>query len=79
MDKTSIEYNLPKSYNVKIIVCNTLGARIRILLNERQTRGINSITWDGRDERGNKVPSGFYFLRLEAGKYKGTIKLLLIR
>ena len=79
MDKTQIEYNLPKSCNVNKSIYNILGARVKTLLNESRNAGIYTITWDGRDERGNKVPSGFYFLRLEAGEYKGTRKLLLIR
>ena len=31
--------------------------------------GINSVTWDGRDEAGRQVASGQYFYRLEAGSY----------
>ena len=79
MEKTLIEYLLPISCNVHIEIYNTLGARMRTLLNKKQNAGIHTITWNGRDERGDKVPSGFYFLRLEAGEYKGTRKLLLIR
>jgi len=37
------------------------------------------ISWDGRDESGRKVRSGVYFLRLEAGGYRKTKKLLLVR
>ncbi|MBA7633376.1 hypothetical protein ES703_40942 [subsurface metagenome] len=79
MERTQIEYNLPRISNVNIAVYNTLGSKVSILLNKRQNAGKYPITWDGRDERGNKVSSGFYFLRLEAGEYKGTRKLLLIR
>ena len=79
IDKTLIEYNLPRSSNVNIAVYNVLGARVRTLLNKKQNAGRYTITWNGNDERGNKVPSGFYFLKLEAGEYKGSRKLLLIR
>jgi len=37
------------------------------------------IPWDGRDNSGRKLPSGVYFLKLEAGDYSATEKLLLIR
>ncbi|GAI37388.1 unnamed protein product, partial [marine sediment metagenome] len=79
MDRTLIEYNLPKNCNVNISIYNTLGARVKTLLNERRNAGTHTITWNGNDERGNKLPSGFYFLKLEAEEYKGTRKLLLIR
>ncbi|MBA7637175.1 hypothetical protein ES703_44810 [subsurface metagenome] len=79
MDRTQIEYNLPKISNVNIAIYNVLGARVITLLNKRQNAGRYTITWNGNDERGNELPSGFYFLRLEAGEYKGSRKLLLIR
>ena len=79
IDRTVIEYSLPRSCDVLITVYNLIGAKIKTLLNERRNAGTHTITWDGRDEIDNKVPSGFYFLRIEAGKYEGTRKLLLMR
>ena len=79
IDKILVEYNLPKPCNVIITIYNTLGAKICTLLNEKQNAGTHTIPWDGHNDSGNKVPSGFYLLILEAGKYKGTRKLLLIR
>ena len=78
-NKTTIKYEIPKTFNVNISIYNTLGAKIRTLLNKKQNAGIHTITWDSYNDIGNKVPSGFYFLRLEAGEYKGSRKLLLLR
>jgi xylan 1,4-beta-xylosidase len=79
MERTQIEYNLPRISNVNIAVYNVLGSRVRTLLNKRQNAGRYTITWDGRDDSGNKLQSGFYFLRMEAGEYEGTRKLLFIK
>ena len=79
MDKTHIEYHLSKSCNVNISIYNTLGARIRVLLSERQNTGEYTITWDGSDENGNKLPGGFYFLRFKVDGNRETRKLLLLR
>lgn len=79
LDRTKIEYTLPKISDVNIAVYNILGAKVSTLLNKRQNPGRYTMTWDGRDDSGDKLPSGFYFLRLEAGEYKGTRKLLLIK
>jgi parallel beta-helix repeat protein len=79
MDRTQIEYTIPRISDVNISVYTILGARVKTLLNKRQNAGRYTITWDGRDERGNKLPSSLYFLRLEAGVDNETRKLLLVR
>lgn len=79
MDRTQIEYNIPIASDVDIAVYNIFGARVKSLLNEKQSAGRYTITWNGRDERDNKLPSGLYFLRLEAGADNETRKLLLVR
>jgi flagellar hook assembly protein FlgD len=38
-----------------------------------------NFVWDGRDEFKKNSPSGVYILKLEAGHYSITEKLLLIR
>ena len=79
IDKTQVEYSLLRSFNVHIAVYTTLGSKVRSLSNERRNAGHHTITWDGKDNNAGKFPSGFYFLRLEAGEYKGTRKLHLLR
>ena len=38
-----------------------------------------SIIWNGRDEREKQLPDGVYFLKISAGNYKTTRKVLLIK
>ncbi|MEO0137931.1 MAG: T9SS type A sorting domain-containing protein [candidate division WOR-3 bacterium] len=39
----------------------------------------SSITWDGSNDSGCKLPVGVYFVRLEAGDYEETEKVILIK
>ena len=32
-----------------------------------QNKSVKSVSWDGRDDKGEVVPSGVYFARLKAG------------
>jgi hypothetical protein len=38
----------------------------------------NILRWDGRDDSGNRVASGVYFLRLVAGDFHETTKFVVI-
>lgn len=67
--QTSISYALAEPSNVSIKIHNLLGQEIRVLVNEFQHLGIHLVIWDGRDNSGKKVPSGPYFLRLQAHPY----------
>jgi len=35
------------------------------------------VTWNGRDDRGRSLAHGVYFVRLTAGDYRATEKLVL--
>jgi len=37
------------------------------------------VTWDGTDERGQRVASGAYFARLSAAGQNQTMKLMLVK
>jgi Ca-activated chloride channel family protein len=80
--ETTIRYNLPadqSSYRVIIKIYNTLGELIITLRDEQQRPGMYQLTWDGRNTQGQAVPSGVYFLTLEAGNFKASQKMLLVK
>ncbi len=61
---TSISYDLSTAGQVALDVYDTLGQRITSLFSGGQPAGSYTISWDGRDARGNVVSSGVYLYRL---------------
>ncbi len=43
------------------------------------TQPVNNIIWDSRDDSGEKVSSGVYFLKFETGDFRETRRLLLVK
>ncbi len=76
---TVIEYALPRSSRVNILMYNTLGQRVRVLVDEVQTDGYYKVLWDGKDDTGHAVATGMYLYRLEADGFVKTRKLILMR
>ncbi len=78
-NRTLINYALPRDCNVEIEVFNVMGRRVRTLVNGYQSVGYKSVTWDGTDENGKKLPQGVYFYELKASKHTFVKKLILLR
>ncbi len=74
----TIRYDLPKSGNVRLSVCDVLGRTVRMLVNETKVPGRYSAGWDGRDEQGRTLPAGIYFCALEAEGRRLSRKLVLL-
>jgi hypothetical protein len=71
---TSIRYSLPHRSEVSLIVFNSLGQQVAVLVQGNQETGYHEVKFDG-----SGLASGVYFYRLQAGTYLETKKLLLIR
>jgi hypothetical protein len=76
---TTIFYELPKTSDVKLVIYNLLGQRVRTLLNDRLEAGRHEIIWDAMNDQGYSVSSGVYIYRFEAGDYTRTLKMILMR
>lgn len=76
---TQIHFELPENSLVKIVVYNLRGQIIQILLNGQKNAGRYSATWDGRTAGGVAAPSGIYLVRIEAGRFRATQKIILTR
>jgi hypothetical protein len=77
--QTTVKYQLPKAGKVTMYVYNVLGQRIATLYNGFQKMGTHTETWNGKNEDGDKVPTGVYFLRLDAGSVSKSIKMVLLK
>ena len=64
---------------VRIDIFNILGQRVITLVDEYQTAGYRSAIWDGTDASGHNVSSGIYFYTIEAGDFRASRKMLLIK
>jgi hypothetical protein len=76
---TIIEYDLPRSSNTRLTVYNIMGQEVRTLIDEHQSAGHHTVTWDGRDTHSDIVASGVYLYRLTANSTSHARKMLLIK
>ncbi len=69
---TTINYSLAKDSHVKIIVYNTLGQVVAVLVDGYQSKGTHSVIWNAQHQ-----PSGLYIYRLEADSFTASKKMFL--
>jgi hypothetical protein len=79
--ETRISYilNSMKPEPTRLIIFNSLGQPVKILVDGYQTAGDYEVTWDGRDDSGRQISSGIYYYQLTSGKEKATQKMILLR
>ena len=76
---TTITYHLPEAATVTLSVYNAVGQRVATLVSGQRVAGTHRVRWDSRDAAGVTVPSGLYFYRIEAGGFRQTRKMLLLK
>ena len=76
---TTIRYSLAKGEKVRLDIFNALGQKVKTLINNFVSEGEYLIHWDGFNDRGNKLASGIYFYRLQAGSFVKTRKFVLLK
>ena len=72
--QTRIDYELPETAVVQLIVYNTQGQELEVLVNEQQTAGYYRIDWQA-----SKWSSGVYFYHFRADDFSDIKKCILIR
>lgn len=77
--QTTFSFNLERSEAVRITVFSTDGRPVRLIADRAFPAGPNTATWNGRDDRGRKVPSGAYLVRMETGSGLLQSKVTLLK
>ena len=76
---TQIHYGIPSNQLVRIAIFDVRGRHIRNLVNNKQSAGYYSVQWNARDNEGKNAPAGMYFYVFEAGKFRSTKKMVLLK
>ena len=76
---TQISFSLAEPSRISLKIYDALGRLVKTLINQYQTSGIYSITWDGKDEHKRTVTEGVYFYTLETPNQTFTKKLVLMK
>ena len=71
---TNITYGLPEYTDVHIVIYDISGKQIETLINESQSPGYHRVDWNA-----DQHPSGVYFIKMVAGEYISTQKLMLVK
>lgn len=72
-DETTIQYRVPQSVHVRLLVFDALGREIMTLVDAQQEAGEYSVTVHGHD-----LPSGVYYYRIEVDRASRTGTMVLV-
>jgi len=73
---TTIQYSLQRRTDVNLTIYDLLGRVVRKIEPGNQPAGIHWVQWDGRNGYGQRVATGLYFYRLEAGDEVKVMKMV---
>jgi hypothetical protein len=74
-----LAFDLPWGQAVRIDVHDVSGRRVATAVDRWYEPGRHEVTWSGLDDRGRRLPSGVYLIRLEALEGSDERKIVLMR
>ena len=76
---TLLRYNLPEDGLVNITIYDMMGRIVKTILNSSQSAGQKSIIWDATNDRNEPVSAGLYLYTIQAGEFRKTKKMVLLK
>jgi hypothetical protein len=71
---TKIAYTVPRECHVKILIYDSTGKEVRVIVNDNRNAGYYELIFDG-----NMLSSGMYYYQLITDNYTETRKMVLIK
>lgn len=75
---TNIAYELHENSFVSLAIYDLTGREINNMLNCVQEAGSHSITWNGKNNHGQAVPSGLYIITIQSENEVSSINTILL-
>ncbi|HKJ68859.1 MAG TPA: FlgD immunoglobulin-like domain containing protein, partial [bacterium] len=78
-DYTNIQYALPRKSDIRLMIFDLQGEKVRTIFEGTQSPGYYTEVWDGKSDRGIEVSSGMYFLILQTPEQTFRNKMILVK
>lgn len=75
----TLEVNMPRAGNLRVIVMTTDGNVVQYLENSRQSEGLHYYYWNGTNNAGKAVARGIYFIRVVGPEIEETRKVMVVK
>ncbi|MAV70062.1 MAG: beta-glucanase [Candidatus Marinimicrobia bacterium] len=76
---TNISFLIPRGDYVSINIFDVNGVKVTEIFNNYKPAGTYSIDWNGQNDKGVQVSSGVYLYSIEAGNFRQTKKMILLK
>ncbi|MEN8008254.1 MAG: choice-of-anchor D domain-containing protein [Candidatus Krumholzibacteriota bacterium] len=77
--ETDIRFELSRPGQVRLVVFDVTGRRVKTLHDGHLEAGPHSLVWQGRDDGGRPVASGLYYLRMDTVEGVQHRKMMLLK
>ena len=77
--ETNIQFDIPQELPVKLAIYDLSGKEVNILVQDTFAPGKYKVMWNGKDQYGQPVSAGMYICQIEAGNFRNTKKLILLK
>jgi len=76
---TTIRVQIATASQVKLVIYNVLGQKVKTLFNGNLQPGSKKFVWNGRDDSGRQVASGLYFYQLKTQNTVQTKAVMFLK
>jgi len=76
---TTLRYDLPEVALVNITIYDMMGRQVSTLVSSQQSAGYKSVRWNATNDAGSLVSAGLYLYMIQAGNFKQTKKMILLK
>jgi len=76
---TTLRYDLPEDALANIIIYDMMGRVVKTMVNSQQNSGYKSVKWNAANDKGSPVSAGLYLYTIQAGEFRQTKKMVLLK
>jgi len=76
---TTLTYYLPEDALVNITIYDMMGRVVKTMVNTQQNAGFKSVRWNATNDKGSPVSAGLYLYMIQAGEFRQTKKMVLLK